>query len=109
RVFSLWKGPRPAYSRPWRLSGTYLPTTSTTSLRRTSSSLYSCGIIPVNFLASSCSRAGAPLHASQDVPPPGHIVFFKGADGKLVAHPADIVSDGPVVSLLLRDPLVEGG
>ena len=43
------------------------------------------------------------------MPPPGHIVFLKGADGKLVAHPADVVGDGTVVPLLLRDPLVEGG
>src|SRR5699024_6572559 len=80
------------------------------SLRRTSSSTYSCGIIPVNFPASwYFSAAFAARPGSQHVPPPGHIVFLKGADSKLVAHPADVVGDGTVVPLLLRDPLVEGG
>ena len=37
----------------------------------------------------------------KDVPFLGHEQFFKGADGKLVAHTADVVGDGAFPSLLI--------
>src|SRR5699024_10885231 len=84
---------------------------SVMSLRRTTSWMYSCGIMVSSLLSQRyCTvksfallqPSGTSVSFLQNVPLLRHKEFLKQADGELVAHARDVVGDGAV------DPLVKG-